>query len=82
MNVNLLISVKNFPDSFLSWDLQLIFSVAKGVYDPDQLRLSSELSDAEALIFPPRDKQTIFFGINMEVLSVRYVELFFSIFID
>ena len=82
MDVYLLISVKNFPDSFLLWDFQLIFSVAQSIDDPDKLWLSRELTDTKALIFPPRNEKAIFFGINMKVLSVGYVELLFSVFVD
>lgn len=82
MNVDLLVSVKNFPNGLFFRNLKLIFSIAQSIDDSDELTFLCEFSNEKLLILPPRNGQRIANQLKMKVSSLRDIELFLSLSID
>lgn len=82
MDVNLFVAVQNLENGLLFRDFKLIFSIAESVDDSDELWLFGQLSNAEVLVFPPRDGQGVVLDIKVKIFPIGNVELLLPISID
>ena len=82
MDIDLLISVKDLPNCFFSWHLELILCIAKSIDNSDKLWFFSQLTDTIALVLPPRNRHTIISYVKVKIFSIWNVTLFITIFVD